>query len=147
MDGKLSTSTMRREGETLDEFLLREKRREELICALTGWVCIRITWEDLARPRILARRISELLAVPSPQTGLSAVDFWRRSCRFWRRCNDAKRPGYPLDRVSRPPTPYDTGRFSYGVERTMVVRELDVGGGRGCGRGGPRGRWGWRLVP
>jgi len=45
----------------LDEFLLREKRREELICALTGWVCIRITWEDLARPHLLARRIRRIL--------------------------------------------------------------------------------------
>jgi hypothetical protein len=52
---------MRQPGETLDEFLLREKRREEQICALTGWVCIRITWEDLARPRLLARRIRKLL--------------------------------------------------------------------------------------
>jgi hypothetical protein len=62
IDGKLKYLTMRRQGETLDEFLLREKRREEQICAVTGWVCIRITWEDLARPHILARRISRLLA-------------------------------------------------------------------------------------
>ena len=61
MDGKLKYLTMRREGETLEEFLLREKRREEQICALTGWVCIRITWEDLARPRLLARRIRKIL--------------------------------------------------------------------------------------
>ncbi len=47
---------MLREGETLEQFLLREKRREELICALTGWVCIRITWETSQRPRLLARR-------------------------------------------------------------------------------------------
>ena len=61
IDGRLKYLTMRREGETLDEFLLREKRREELICALTGWVCIRITWEDLARPHLLARRIRKIL--------------------------------------------------------------------------------------
>ena len=61
MDGKLKYLTMRRDGETLDEFLLREKRREAQICALTGWVCIRITWEDLARPRLLARRIRKIL--------------------------------------------------------------------------------------
>lgn len=67
MDGKLKYLSMRREGETLDEFLLREKRREELICALTGWVCIRITWEDLARPGILARRIRRLLASRAPR--------------------------------------------------------------------------------
>lgn len=61
MDGKLKYVLMRREGETLDDFLMREKRREELICAVTGWVCIRITWEDLARPSLLARRIRRIL--------------------------------------------------------------------------------------
>lgn len=67
MDGKLKYLIMRRDGETLDEFLQREKRREELICALTGWVCIRITWEDLSRPRLLARRINRLLASRTPR--------------------------------------------------------------------------------
>jgi hypothetical protein len=52
---------MRRSGESLDDFLLREKRREEMICQLTGWVCIRITWADLARPRLLASRILKIL--------------------------------------------------------------------------------------
>lgn len=67
MDGKLKYLTMRRDGESLDEFLLREKRREEQICALTGWVCFRIAWEDLARPRLLARRVNRLLASRSPR--------------------------------------------------------------------------------
>lgn len=62
MDGRLKYRLLRREGETLEEFLLREKRREEQICALTGWVCIRITWQDLARPQLLARRIRKILA-------------------------------------------------------------------------------------
>ncbi len=61
IDGKLKYLQMRRPGESLEEFLLREKRREELICQLTGWVCIRITWEDLARPHLLARRIRKIL--------------------------------------------------------------------------------------
>ncbi len=61
MDGKLKYLVMRRPGESLDEFLLREKRREEQICQITGWVCIRITWEDLARPQLLARRIRKIL--------------------------------------------------------------------------------------
>jgi hypothetical protein len=67
VDGKLKYLTMRRDGETLDEFLHREKRREEQICALTGWVCIRITWEDLSRPRLLARRVNRLLASRAPR--------------------------------------------------------------------------------
>lgn len=67
MDGRLKYAVHRREGETLEAFLLREKRREELICALTGWVCIRITWEDLSRPRLLARRIRRMLASRTPR--------------------------------------------------------------------------------
>lgn len=62
MDGRLKYTLMRRPGESLEEFLLREKRREEAICAITGWVCIRISWADLARPHILAQRIRRILA-------------------------------------------------------------------------------------
>jgi hypothetical protein len=61
-DGKVKYLALRRDGETLEEFLLREKRREEKICLLTGWVCIRITWADLENPERLARRIRAVLA-------------------------------------------------------------------------------------
>ena len=37
--------------------LQREKRREELICGLTGWRCIRIVWADLYRPELVIARI------------------------------------------------------------------------------------------
>lgn len=60
-DGRIKYERLRREGETLDEVILREKRREELICQRTGWVCIRITWEDLGRPTTTARRIRAIL--------------------------------------------------------------------------------------
>lgn len=60
-DGRIKYERLRREGETLDEVIHREKRREERVCALTGWVCIRITWADLARPEATARRIMALL--------------------------------------------------------------------------------------
>ena len=46
-DGRLKYRLFRRANETLEQFLMREKRREELICQLTGWVCVRIT---LGRP-------------------------------------------------------------------------------------------------
>ena len=59
-DGREKYFRFRRDGETLDQFLLREKRREERICQLTGWVCIRITWADLERPVETARRIRRL---------------------------------------------------------------------------------------
>ncbi len=40
-DGRIKYERYRRKDETLEEYLMREKRREELICLLTGWVCIR----------------------------------------------------------------------------------------------------------
>jgi len=52
----------RHEGESLDDYLMREKRRIELICQLTGWVCIPITWPDLERPQQTAARIRRVLA-------------------------------------------------------------------------------------
>ena len=39
-----------REGETASDAVVREKRREEMICELTGWVCIRLVWADLYQP-------------------------------------------------------------------------------------------------
>jgi hypothetical protein len=64
-DGRIKYERLREPDETLEEFLMREKRREELICRQTGWVCIRITWADLARPEHLAWRINALLQAPS----------------------------------------------------------------------------------
>ena len=52
----------RRPGESLDAYLMREKRREELVCMLTGWVCIRVSWQDLGNRWTLARRIRGVLA-------------------------------------------------------------------------------------
>ena len=65
-DGKIKYEKYRRPGETLEQYLMREKKREELICQLTGWVCIRITWEDLAAPELLARRIRKILESRRP---------------------------------------------------------------------------------
>ena len=60
-DGKVKYAQHRREGETLDEFLMREKRREELVCQVTGWTCIRVTWDQLSQPEVLAARIRTIL--------------------------------------------------------------------------------------
>ena len=46
-----------REGETATDAVLREKRREEVVCELTGWRCIRIAWDDLYQPEVTAGRI------------------------------------------------------------------------------------------
>ena len=66
-DGREKYWKHRREGESLEDYLVREKRREELICQLTGWVCIRITWADLAAPDLLARRVRKLLESRRPR--------------------------------------------------------------------------------
>jgi hypothetical protein len=66
VDGRAKYELYRREGETLDEYLMREKRREERICQLTGWVCLRITWADLENPVRTAGRIRRMLESRRP---------------------------------------------------------------------------------
>lgn len=65
-DGRIKYQIYRRPGETLADYLLREKRREERICQETGWICIRIGWSDLENPRETARRIRAILAKRAP---------------------------------------------------------------------------------
>lgn len=60
-DGRIKYELYRRRGESLEEFLMREKTREERICQLTGWVCIRVTWGQLESPQLLAGRIRRIL--------------------------------------------------------------------------------------
>lgn len=61
-DGREKYHRHRRPGESLEDYLMREKRREELVCLLTGWVCLRVTRADLDHPRRLASRIRAVLA-------------------------------------------------------------------------------------
>lgn len=65
-DGRIKYLIYRRPGETLADFLLREKKREERICQETGWICIRIGWSDLENPLETARRIRAILARRAP---------------------------------------------------------------------------------
>ena len=60
LDGRIKYELHRRPGESLGDYLMREKRREERICLATGWLCIRIGWADLEHPESLARRLREL---------------------------------------------------------------------------------------
>jgi hypothetical protein len=60
-DGKQKYVKYLREGETVTDAVLREKRREEMISELTSWRCMRITWADLADPVRLAARIHAFL--------------------------------------------------------------------------------------
>ena len=65
-DGRMKYERFRRPGESLEDYLMREKARENDVSQLTGWTCIRVSWADLNRPRILADRIRRVLASRSP---------------------------------------------------------------------------------
>jgi hypothetical protein len=56
-DGKVKYERLRRPGESASDVVFREKRREDMICRLTGWRCIRIVWADLYSPERTASRI------------------------------------------------------------------------------------------
>lgn len=60
-DGLQKYLKFRRKGESIEDAILREKRREELICEVTGWRCIRVVWADLEHPELLAGRIRKML--------------------------------------------------------------------------------------
>ncbi len=47
----------RRPGETIEDCVVREKHREDLLRRLTGWTMLRLTWSDLERPAETSRLI------------------------------------------------------------------------------------------
>lgn len=59
-DGKLKYKAPDREGDTVVDVVLREKKREELVCRLTGWRCHRVVWSDLYRPQQTAAVVKSL---------------------------------------------------------------------------------------
>lgn len=64
-DGREKYVEHRRDGESVVDCVLREKRREEQIALHTGWRCIRITWADLENPAAtVAMIMRELARVP-----------------------------------------------------------------------------------
>lgn len=56
-DGMEKYHRYRRPGESIEQMVMREKRREDRIRELTGWTVVRVTWADLARPELLAARL------------------------------------------------------------------------------------------
>lgn len=60
-DGRLKYQRFRRPGESVLDMVLREKAREELICGLTGWRCIRLVWADLSHQQRTVGRITATL--------------------------------------------------------------------------------------
>ena len=51
-----------REGETVADAVMREKRREDMLRELTGWTFIRLVWGDLFRAEHTARRVVAAMA-------------------------------------------------------------------------------------
>ena len=60
-DGKIKYTRLLKEGQSVTDVVLAEKRREELIHELTGWRCVRIVWADLYQPEATALRIRRVL--------------------------------------------------------------------------------------
>ncbi len=56
-DGKVKYRPETNNGESATDVVIREKRREEMICERTDWTCIRLTWADLTYPERTAARI------------------------------------------------------------------------------------------
>ncbi len=61
-DGREKYHSMRRDGESIEEMVLREKTREDRLREATGWTVIRITWADLHQPGRLLARLTRYLA-------------------------------------------------------------------------------------
>lgn len=61
IDGKSKYTQYLREGETVVDAVLREKRRQEWVHEMTQWRVIRIVWADLFRPELTASRIRRVL--------------------------------------------------------------------------------------
>jgi len=64
-DGMIKYEKLLRPGQRASDVVVKERDREALICRLTGWRCIRVTWADLASPARLAARIREALFSPA----------------------------------------------------------------------------------
>lgn len=62
-DGTTKYLKFRRPGETIEQAVLREKRREDLLRELTGWTMIRFIWADIFTPVVTAARIRTQLTL------------------------------------------------------------------------------------
>lgn len=63
-DGLGKYGKLLKEDETVEDVLRRERKRESDICAATGWVCIRVTWSDLANPLQLIAKVRSAFSLP-----------------------------------------------------------------------------------
>jgi len=61
-DGMAKYHRFRRPGESIEDMVMREKRREDMVREATGWIVIRLTWQDLQTPVATALRIRRAMA-------------------------------------------------------------------------------------
>jgi len=61
-DGKVKYLKPWREDESPSDVVWREKKREDLVRRLTGWICVRVTWADLHDPARLVAKIRQAMA-------------------------------------------------------------------------------------
>jgi hypothetical protein len=59
-DGKIKYKAPDRAGETVVDVVLREKQREETVCRITGWRCLRVVWADLYHPERTAATVKSM---------------------------------------------------------------------------------------
>lgn len=60
-DGKVKYEALLKPGERASYVVVREKEREDRIRRITGWRCIRLTWDDLQHPERTAAIIRHAL--------------------------------------------------------------------------------------
>lgn len=69
-DGQVKYGRLLKPGQSVGDVVTAEKRREELVCRLTGWRCLRLVWSDLDQAARTAYRIrSMFLPGPGPDAG------------------------------------------------------------------------------
>lgn len=69
VDGRSKYSTHLRPGESPADAVFREKVREDRIRERTGWIVVRLTWADLARPQQTAARLRRAFAMARATRG------------------------------------------------------------------------------
>lgn len=60
-DGISKYTKLLRAGESPSDVVVREKKREDLVRRLTGWICVRLVWSDLAHPDRIAAKIRQAM--------------------------------------------------------------------------------------
>jgi hypothetical protein len=65
-DGRIKYTQFLRDGEDPGDAVWREKKREDELRRITGWICVRVTWADLEDPwRLVGRFRDAFFGYPS----------------------------------------------------------------------------------